>query len=50
MSIKGGNSEKKIVQGRETPVPEEDFIPGDLKIKLSNEFKENQSKLDLFLA
>ena len=41
MSIKGNNNEKKITQERETPVPEGDFAPGDLKIKLSNKFKEN---------
>ena len=50
MSIKGGNNEKEIAQGRETPVPEGDFIPGDLKNKLSNKFKGNYSKLDSFLA
>jgi hypothetical protein len=50
MFVKGGNSEKEIAQGRETPVPEGDFVPGDLKIKLPDEFKGNRSKLDSFLA
>ena len=29
------------------PIP--DYIPEDLKIKLSNKFNRNRSKLDLFL-
>ena len=31
-------------------IPEKDFIPNNLKIKLLDKFKENKSKLDLFLA
>ena len=50
MSTTGSSSEKKVLSGRKTPVPVADFIPGDLKIKLSNKFKGNKSKLDLFLV
>jgi hypothetical protein len=50
MSVKGGNNGKEIAQGRETLVPEGDFAPGDLKIKLPDEFEGNRSKLDSFLA
>jgi hypothetical protein len=50
MSVKGDNSGKEIAQERETPVPEGDFAPGDLKIKLPDKFKGHRSKLDSFLA
>ena len=54
MSLKGGNSGRgKEVERTETPdvveqVP--DFTPGDLKVKLPDEFDGNRSKLDPFLV
>jgi hypothetical protein len=54
MSLKGGNSGRgKEVECTETPdVVEQapDFTPGDLKVKLPDEFDGNRSKLDPFLV
>ncbi len=54
MSLKGSNSEReKEVEYTKTPDILEttpDFTPGDLKVKLPNEFNGNRSKLDPFLV
>jgi len=50
MFIKKDNNKKKLERGQETPIPEINLISRNLKIKLFNKFKENQSKLDLFLT
>jgi hypothetical protein len=51
MSVRGGNT--GLGERSETPdvsEPALDFTPGDLKIKLPDEFDGNRSKLDPFLA